>query len=110
MPRQWATASPARAPRGRGFVYYVAPGSTRASFSQLQALYVRDSRTPRPNHRMCKTEGPTILSASYGSVKGRGAVRAGRQTKRAVSSGKTALILQKREVYSPAPEAARCFF
>src|SRR4026208_1016250 len=104
MPRHWATAPPARAPRGPVFEYNGVPGATRASLRQLQARYVRDSRTPRPNHRMCKTEGPTILSASYGSVKGREAVRADRQTKRAVSRWKTALVLQKREVYSPAPE------
>src|SRR6185503_15899915 len=86
--RHRATASPARAPRGQEFEYYVAPGSTRASLSQLQALYVRDSRTPRPNHRMCKTEGPNILSASYGSVKGREAVRADRQRKGRFPGGK----------------------
>src|SRR5262245_14926799 len=37
----------------------------------LQALNVRSFPDPAPCRRMSKTEGPTILSVSYGSVNGR---------------------------------------
>src|SRR5262245_50137270 len=59
----------------------------------LQALNVRSFPDPAPCRRMSKTEGPTILSASYGSVNGRDAETPdGDKQKGRLPLGETALL------------------
>ena len=104
-----ATARQRRAPRG----LTVREPSRTITFNtrfieSLQALNIRESNTRAQRVRI--TEGPTILSASYGSVKGRDRGGCGTRTKKGrFPSGKRPLLDKDVRTYSPAP-AARCFF